>query len=90
MAEATEAVNKFLAGNFVKFIPIKGEDAMRHGLKLKRLESHHRMTSIPVVTYDYPVQRVTTQNKKTYRTIYRRRQRKLKQEQDAHNKDIRG
>jgi len=85
---AIKAIEDYLGHNFRRYIVIKGEKALIHGLKFKVLLWKHEMTSIPVEKYDYPAKRITVQSKKNFRTILRRRERKLKDQENAHNKNI--
>lgn len=76
---AIEAICNHLSFNFKDYIPISGEDAITYNIQLKKLMKKGGYR-IPVVKYDYPPERITYQNKKTYRTIIRRKLRKLKNE----------
>lgn len=70
--EGVSVIRKYLKFDFKHYQVIKGEEAIKHKIKFK--ESKFRVNFINVVKYDYPPERVTLQNKKTWRTIQRRKQ----------------
>jgi hypothetical protein len=75
--EAEEVICEYLKYDFKTYNVIIGLDAIKHGLKFKMQKKGERaLCKIIVTKYDYPGERVSQQNKKTYRTIQRRLKRK--------------
>lgn len=76
--DAYEAIAQGLRGNYRRYYPINGGKARRLRLHFytwnyQKVTKVKRTVIIP--RYEYPKERITKQNRKTYRTIMRRRAR---------------
>ena len=82
--QALYAIEKRLGFDLKRYVVCKGVKAIRHGLRFYWDMSIVK-SKLPIkaihwlrpLKYDYPENRMPGQNRKTYRTIMRRRQRKL-------------
>jgi hypothetical protein len=75
--DAKNAIKRGLKGNFKRYQPIYGFRAIKNRYRFIAVKRVNKITKhIKILKYDYPEIRKSLQNKKTYRTIMRRKAKK--------------